>query len=207
MAINLTVRADIINIKDDRPRQSDIFLVDTNVWFWQTYTNAGTTAQQYQIRDYPNYLTQALTNSSTLSYSALTLAEIASVIERTELDIYNRSNRLHLRLKEYRHSYPRERANVAAEVQLAWEQVHALAISANLTINDEIAEAALSRFKTQAVDGYDLLILEAISRAGAGKVQVITDDMDYAVVPQIEVFTSNSRVIQAAAAQGKLLRR
>jgi hypothetical protein len=57
------------------------------------------------------------------------------------------------------------------------------------------------------VDGYDLLILEAISRAGTGQIQVITDDMDYATVPNIQVFTSNGRVIQAAIAQGKLLYR
>lgn len=47
--------------------------------------------------------------------------------------------------------------------------------------------------------------LEAISRAEAGQVKVITDDMDYAVVPGIQVFTNNGLVIQQATAQGKLL--
>jgi hypothetical protein len=207
MTINLTIQAEVVDIRNDTPLQSDIFLVDTNVWFWQTYTNASTTAQPYQLRNYPNYLIQALESGSTLSYSVLTLAELASIIERTELNIYNQSNGLNLKLKEYRHNYPNERTNVVAEVQLAWSQVEAIAISADLTINDNIARAALARFQTQAVDGYDLLILEAISRAGAGQVQIITDDMDYATVPNIQVFTSNSRVIQAANSQDKLLRR
>jgi hypothetical protein len=82
-----------------------------------------------------------------------------------------------------------------------------IAASADLQIKDAIARSALNRFQTQAVDGYDLLILEAISRAGAGQVRVITDDMDYATVPNIQVFTSNRNVIQAATLQGKLLRR
>jgi hypothetical protein len=207
MTINLTIQAEVVDIRNDTPLQSDIFLVDTNVWFWQTYTNASTTAQPYQLRNYPNYLIQALESGSTLSYSVLTLAELASIIERTELNIYNQSNGLNLKLKEYRHNYPNERTNVVAEVQLAWSQVEAIAISADLTINDNIARAALARFQTQAVDGYDLLILEAISRAGAGQVQIITDDMDYATVPNIQVFTSNSRVIQAANSQDKLLLR
>jgi hypothetical protein len=207
MPINLIIQADIVDITNDSPRKSDIFLVDTNVWFWQTYTNASTTANPYQLRDYPNYLAQALMQGSTLSYSVLTLAELASIIERTELSIYNQSNGLTLKLKEYRHNYPSERANMVAEVQSAWSQVEAIAASADLKINDAIAKSALNRFQTQAVDGYDLLILEAISRAGAGQVRVITDDMDYATVPNIQVFTSNRNVIQTASQQGKLLRR
>jgi hypothetical protein len=98
MPINLIIQADIVDITNDSPRKSDIFLVDTNVWFWQTYTNASTTANPYQLRDYPNYLAQALMQGSTLSYSVLTLAELASIIERTELSIYNQSNGLNLKL-------------------------------------------------------------------------------------------------------------
>jgi hypothetical protein len=207
MAINLIIQADVIDIKNDSPRKSDIFLVDTNVWLWQTYTNASATAQAYQLNNYPNYLAQALEIEATLSYSVLTLAELASVIERIEMDIYNRKNGLSLRPKEYRHNYPTERTNVVSEVQSAWSQVEAIAVSADLKINDDIARAALNRFQTQAVDGYDLLILEAISRAGTDSVQIITDDIDYATVPNIQVFTSNNRVIQEATKQRKLLHR
>jgi hypothetical protein len=207
MAINLIIQADVIDIKNDSPRKSDIFLVDTNVWLWQTYTNASATAQAYQLNNYPNYLAQALEIEATLSYSVLTLAELASVIERIEMDIYNRKNGLSLRPKEYRHNYPTERTNVVSEVQSAWSQVEAIAVSADLKINDDIARAALNRFQTQAVDGYDLLILEAISRAGTDSVQIITDDIDYATVPNIQVFTSNNRVIQEATKKRKLLHR
>ncbi|MBD2640875.1 hypothetical protein [Aphanizomenon flos-aquae] len=50
-----------------------------------------------------------------------------------------------------------------------------------------------------------MLVLEAISIAGAGTVKIITDDMDYSVVPGIQVFTSNNYVIQDAAIQKKLV--
>jgi hypothetical protein len=213
MTLNLNIQAQVIDIRNDTPKQSDIFLVDTNVWFWQTYVNATFKAKYYQTTNYPRYLAQALVNDSTLSYSALTLAELASIIERTEREIFNDKNGFTVQngllktAKEYRHNYPLERRKVVAEVQAAWDQVEVIAISADLLINDDIARAALARFQTQAVDGYDLLILEAISRAGTGQVQVITDDMDYATVPHIQVFTSNGRVIQEATIQGKLLRR
>ncbi|KAB8318211.1 hypothetical protein SD81_017175 [Tolypothrix campylonemoides VB511288] len=35
-------------------------------------------------------------------------------------------------------------------------------------------------------------------KAGAGEVKIITDDINYAVVPNIQVFTSNREAIQAA---------
>lgn len=207
MSINLTIRADVVDITNDTPKKSDIFLVDTNVWLWQAYTNANFTAKTYQLRDYPNYLVNVLRKGGTLSYSVLALAEIASVIERIEKDIYNRDSGLDLTLKEYRHNLPDERLKVVTEVKWAWSQIESIAISADLTINDEVAKAALTRFQSQAVDGYDLLILEAISRAGADQIRIITDDMDYATVPNIQMFTSNLNVIRSAKAQQKLLRR
>ena len=200
------IQADIIDITTDTPRQSDIFFVDTNVWFWQTYTDAAFTAKRYQITDYPDYINKTRQNGATLTYSGLTLAELAHIIEKTEYKIYIQSH-AGLKIKEYRHNYPEERAIVVAEVKLAWSQVKAIAIPVNLTVDDATTDAAINRFTTQAVDGYDLLMLEAISKAGAGTVKIITDDMDYSVVPGIEVFTSNKYVIQDAAMQKKLVRR
>jgi hypothetical protein len=207
MSINLTIRADVVDITNDTPKKSDIFLVDTNVWLWQAYTNANFTAKTYQLRDYPNYLVNVLRKDGTLSYSVLVLAEIASVIERIEKDIYNRDSGLDLTLKEYRHNLPDERLKVVTEVKWAWSQIESIAISADLTINDEVAKSALTRFQSQAVDGYDLLIIEAISRAGVEQIQIITDDMDYATVPNIQMFTSNLNVIRLARTQKKLSRR
>jgi hypothetical protein len=205
--MTLEIKADVIDIQNDMPRKSDIFLVDTNVWLWQSYENAGFTAKPYQINDYPEYSDKATEQRATLSYSVLTLAELASVIEKIERDIYNQNNGLNLKPKDYRHSYPNERAKIVKEVASVWSQIESIAISADLTINDEVAKAALIRFQFQAVDGYDLLILEAISRAGADQIRIITDDMDYATVPNIQMFTSNSNVIRSAKSQGKLVRR
>jgi hypothetical protein len=33
MAINITIQADVIDITNDNPQKSDIFFVETNVWF------------------------------------------------------------------------------------------------------------------------------------------------------------------------------
>lgn len=204
MTVNLVVQAEVIDLQSDRPRIDDLFLVDTNVWFWLTYANAGYArgADPNKIRAYSNYLRSALSKGATLTYSGLILAELTHIIEKTEREIYMQAH-APLKPKEYRHNLPHERNRVVAEVQGAWSQVEAIAAPANLTINDTTTNAALTRFQTQAVDGYDLLILEAASRERL--TQFITDDMDYVTVPGIQVFTANPTSIQSANNQGKLI--
>ena len=206
MAINLNIQADVIDIRKDTPKKSDIFFVDTNVWFWETYaqTYEYRGFSNYQIRNYPNYLRQAGLHGATLTYSGLTLAELAHLIEKKEYEKYIKSNG-DLPIKEYRHNYPLERAIVVNAVQFVWRRVKNRAKLIDLAVNDATTDAAIKRFSTQAVDGYDLLLLETISKAG--QFQVITDDIDYSVVPDIQVFTSNNRLIQEAATQNKLVAR
>lgn len=219
MSINLNIQADVIDINNDTPQQGDIFLVDTNVWLWLTYPNASHPNLDNRIRNnainstsiYTPYIGDARRVGATLTYSGLIMAELSHVIEKTERNIYN-SNRSQPRrpqtsTKEYRHNLPQERARVVLEVESAWRQVESLAVPIDLAINEANTQAALTRFKTQALDGYDLLILEAISRAGTGVIKVITDDSDYAVVPGIQLFSANRDVIQQARQQRKLISR
>ncbi|MBF0537928.1 MAG: hypothetical protein HQL03_06710 [Nitrospirae bacterium] len=63
----------------------------------------------------------------------------------------------------------------------------------------------MRRLDTEQLDGYDLFIIEAMSRASITK--VITDDGDFATVAGIEVFTANDNVINAAQSQGRLTTR
>lgn len=155
MTINLTVRAEVIDVRTDRPQPSDTLFVDTNVWLWQTYglppkpdpqkasRKEQRQAQQAEqkLKIYTRYLNAALSRGVELKYCGLILSELAHVIEKTEFD------------------------------------------------------------------GYDLFLLEAIRQTGIRPVQVLTDDMDYATVPNIQLFTGNGLVIRGADEQGKLISR
>jgi len=207
MAVNYTVHAEVIDTRNDTPGQDDIFLVDTNVWYWLTYSRADLAdarPKPYQTNDYPAYIGKALSAKSRLHKCGLSLAELAHLIERTEREIYSRSNGA-LGSKEYRHSHSTERANVVAEIQTAWSQVNTMAQTIDIQIDEQVTNAALSRLSSQPLDGYDLFILEAISKAGV--VKIITDDGDFVTVPGIQVFTANHPVIKTAQNQGKLLQR
>jgi hypothetical protein len=100
MAINYLIQAQVVNIRMDKPRKDDIFLVDTNAWYWMNYTKARTLALPYQIANYPNYLNQAREVNSLLLYCGLSLAELAHNIEQVERQNYSPS----LSSKEYRHT-------------------------------------------------------------------------------------------------------
>jgi hypothetical protein len=49
MPVNYTVQAEVVDIRSDTPKKEDIFLVDTNVWYWYTYTNGSISSLPYQI--------------------------------------------------------------------------------------------------------------------------------------------------------------
>ncbi|MBD2495460.1 hypothetical protein [Nostoc sp. FACHB-280] len=199
MAVNYTVQAEVVDIQSDNPKQDDIFLVDTNVWYWYTYTNASISSRPYQITEYPSYVAKAISASSLLLYCGLSFAELAHQIEKTEREIFSST----IKPKDYRHNHPAERAKVVAEVEIAWKQVISIAACTEILIDETKTNTALTRFQTQLLDGYDLLILEAMDKAGVK--QIITDDGDYLTVPGIKVFTANSGAISAARSQGKLL--
>ncbi len=204
MAVNYTVRAEVIDITTDTPKPGDAFLVDTNVWYWLTYPNA-TSFIPNRLSDYPFYLNNALGVNSKVHHTGLTLAELSHIIEKTEREIYERSIRSSVKPKEFRHNLTGQRIRVVSEIQAAWGQVTSLAEPLPITIDTPTASAALARLQSEKVDGYDLFILESMKNHGV--VQVITDDGDFATVPGIQIFTANRNVIQAAKAQGKFLTR
>lgn len=207
MAVNYTVQAEVVDIIADTPKAEDVFLVDTNVWYWLTYSRASQSARPpayYQTSNYPNYTNAALGAGARIFQSGLSLAELTHLIEKAEREIFEATNG-QISTKEYRHNLPAERAQVFAEVQAACGLVTTLAEPLTVTIDSPTATAALNRLQTEKVDGYDLFILESMRNHGV--VQVITDDGDFVTVPGIQVFTANRNVIQAARTQGRLITR
>jgi predicted nucleic acid-binding protein len=205
MALNLTINAEVVDISKDHPRGDDVFVVDTNVWYWMTYTRASQVgAHPYQISAYPSYVSQALANYAKIYQSGLSLAELAHLIEKSEREIFEVINP-GVSPKEFRHNFANERANVCAEVEAACSQILAMGDPLQTLIDGAMSESAMNRFVKEKVDGYDVLILE--SMLSHGVTQIITDDGDFATVAGIRVFTANKNVISAAQTQGKLLQR
>ncbi len=204
MAINYVIQAEVVDINADSPTATDVFFVDTNVWYWMTYPNAATAAFPGQLSDYPAFVNRALAVGARICCSGLSLAELSHLIEKTEREIYEKSVGL-IRAKEYRHNLPGERSRVVSEVESAWGQVKSLSSPLDLNFDEKATDAALDRFRTEKLDGYDLFILQTMKNHDM--VQIITDDGDFATVAGIRVFTANRNVLLAARTQAKLLPR
>lgn len=206
MAISYTVKAQIVDIAADKPKPEDAFLVDTNVWLWMTYPNAGHNAPGWAgsvMPSYANYVNSAVSVNAKTHWCGLSLAELAHVIERIEREIFESAQGKVNPKKAFRHNFVGERARVVSHAKAAWHQVKSLAEPLTATIDESATDAALARVTTELVDGYDLFILEAMSANGVA--QIITDDGDFSTVPGIQVFTANKSVISAAKAQGVLM--
>lgn len=199
--INYMIRATVTDITQYTPKAADTFLVDTNVWFWMTYSKASISAKQYQKELYPAFVNSSLVAGSTVCRSGLSMAELAHLIEKTEFEIKKRVMKS-LTLKEFRHNYPDERSWVIKEVQAAWGQVKSIADLLVLTIDESTIDDSLISFQSIELDGYDLFVLKTMRLNGV--VRIITDDGDFATVPGIQVFTANHNVIESARRQGKL---
>jgi predicted nucleic acid-binding protein len=213
MVASLIVRAEVVDLRIDRPQPDDVFMVDTNAWYWIAYSRFSQPAFSHdnrpknynsQTKHYPAYIKQAIAAKAPLHYCGLTLSELAHNIEKFEKDIFSSSGN-NLTLKEYRHNYPLARDKVAEEVEASWATVTAIGTLASIAIDQSTIDAALTGFKSQCLDGYDLFLLQAMKAHNIKK--VITDDCDFVTVPGIVVFTANKNAIESAKKQGKFVQR
>ncbi|MDQ0290315.1 PIN domain-containing protein [Oligosphaera ethanolica] len=207
MSVHYTIQADVFDIGQASPRESDCFLVDSNVLLWMTYSKLRDVEDPKRVQimnRYADFVNGTGTSNSKVCYCGLSLAELAHIIEKTEREIYVASAGA-VGAKEYRQNFAAEREQVISEIEAAWAQVTSLGELLPVTIDSVTTAAALNRLQTERVDGYDLFILESMRNHGV--VQVITDDGDFATVPGIQVFTANNNVIKTAHAQGRLISR
>ncbi|WP_138225700.1 PIN domain-containing protein [Paenibacillus algicola] len=205
MSTNYIIESDVIDIRADQPKPEDIFLVDTNVWYWLTYSRASIAPSpplNHQTTHYPSYIAKAIGAGSKLLWSGLSLSELAHIIEKTEREIFSRT----IKPKVYRHNHINERANVISEIESVWGQVKSMALPLeNLAIDNYSTDEALKRLSLSKLDGYDAFIINSL--LSQDMVKVITDDGDYTSVPGLQVYTANDNVIRSSTAQGKVLAR
>ena len=114
--------------------------------------------------------------------------------------IFNRRFGIDLTLKKYRQESG-ERSRVIEEIQTAWSLAEGIAERRVLPATTDV-EALRGTLSSAAVDGYDLLIYHAALSGNAR--QILTDDVDYGELSDVQIFTANEKLIDLAREQGKL---
>lgn len=201
----LQIAADIYELSSDQPRQTDTFLVDTNIWIWLAYTRQhpipSRRPSNAQRRAYPDYVKSALAVSTRLVCCTLSLSEIATYIEHTELCIFNAANRSSVDMKSFR-AMASERQKVLAQITSAFGQVRGMGNVIPIDLNPATASEYESLLQSTTLGGYDPYLVIAMRQHNIKK--ILTDDRDFATVSDIEVFTSNNPVVTEAQKQHRL---
>jgi predicted nucleic acid-binding protein len=202
--INYSIKANIVDIKLDKPQRGERFLVDSCVWYWMTYPAASLYASEYQMDEYPRYVNEALKANSEIYRAELSFAELAHLIETTQHRMYRNLVR-EIDFKNFRHNLPDERTSTISKIEASWDQIKSMAKPLEGIVDENLTEVMLKDIKLKQMDGYDMFILETMKSNGID--QIISDDGDFSTVEGINVFTANRNVIKAARQVGKMLNR
>lgn len=205
MAVNYRVQASVVDIRRDVPKPEDIFIVDTNSWYWHTYTRASlrqNAPHDHQLRHYPKYIDAVIAANAKILRSVHLLSELAHVIECAEAEIYQLAHRLeNFTVKTFRHQNDDVLRVYRAEIDSVWSQITSMTTHVDQVLDAGLCDQLLQCAISERLDGYDALLM-LLSRQ-LGGVRIITDDGDFSTVEGITVHTANERVINSAIRSNK----
>ena len=173
MATKYRIAARIVDITKYRPQITDHLLVDTNIWFWHSYSrgtllNVSQTRID-QIEVYIDFVDELIKAKATLFSSELSFSELAYLIEQYEREFAGFADR---QAKEFRHNFPDKRQKVVNRIKSVWGQIKSVSATfpQALSIDPPLIENALLGLQTQRLDGYDFFLLEAARRNGVTQI-------------------------------------
>lgn len=201
-AVQRRVYARAKDIRDPKVTLPERLLVDTNAWLCTQYSPFSLPGGRPEAQDYSDFMARCLSEGCTLIRSAFTLPEMIHVIEDAELTRYNRAQQKNLDRKDARYE-TNFRRKAVAEVLAAWNGVQSWSSpSPGLSVTNNTVLDIVAKFGQYKLDGYDLFLLQEARHTNT--LAVLTHDFDYLSVPDLCVYTSNDRGINAAKVCGKL---
>ena len=218
--LNLNVRAQVIDIRKHRPTQGHCFFVDTNVWgyYFDDIFKPGRELENYK-KNYINYIDEVIFSRAKLQYSCTVGAELFGLVENRLLGIENtlRRKKYHsnksktdkfkkIEKKEYRHNRTDgDREEYLELVRAILDGVKKLASDfLEVKLNKAALKIISEVMGNAEIDSSDALIVATMKTNGV--TDIITNDMDFATVDGIRVFTANGAAINCAREQDKLSR-
>lgn len=209
MPSDFPIAASVVNIRKSVDF-SDVnsLVIDTNAWFWLTYT--GDFAQDeeprgYQLIHYPDFIKTCLTKSVNLQYTTISLAELYRLTEVSLYKLYKSYiDDEEITLKNYRYKKKSQRQDFLDEFEAMYNQINDMAnhIPTFDNIDDNYSDNLVKESQNKLLEIADLIILDSAGRLNI--TGIITDDGDFATVKGITVYTANNKVIEAAK-KSKLL--
>lgn len=188
--------ATITRIVKHLPKGNSRYFVDSNVWFWFTYASANemfgeNAPRRYQTEHYPNFIQKVLDEGARLFHSPLNLAELASIIERTEYNLFiEETSEPDLKKKEFRRLEDRRR-RVVEQIHTAWKTIEQCSECLDINLNSKLANNALDTLANTQLDPYDAYYIDCMQQYEIEN--IITDDSDF-LTAEVNIFTANANL-------------
>ncbi|MFM5622870.1 type II toxin-antitoxin system VapC family toxin [Aeromonas veronii] len=175
------------------PQAGDSFFIDTNVWLWTTYfssrdfSSANKPFARYQIEKYPDYIEKILDAGANMYHSALTLTEIAHVIEKIEFNIYcEETGNDQIKLKDFRKIEPC-RKKVISEIKAAWNSITNMSRCLDFIGDSVLSQKCIEILSASQLDSYDSIMTHVALQNNIRK--ILTDDKDFETINGLEIYT------------------
>lgn len=155
---------------------SEVLALDTNVLLWTFYPKL-TPGKAYQTRDYPPFVTSAITRGNPIVVTSFCLNEMLNIVEKTEYDLFKFNTGSRISRKDFR-GLPAERSKVQSQNQLILRQLQAIP---NLQIvrskaNRKTIHRFNYYFNTHLADFFDFCLIEFCNRHNYS---IVSDDRDF----------------------------
>lgn len=185
---------DIRNIQMEQIPKTEVFAVDTNVLIWTHYSKASSpyiNRHPYQVFEYPNFISKLLSNGNKIVTTTLNLTELCNVVEHNEYRIYKAINNVNtLSFKNFR-KRQNQRTNYKSEIDtmiLEIKEVYDGQIEI-INIDNQIIESYKQNLCKNTCDIFDFVIIDHLKQLGIHN--YITDDKDFASIPNINLYTTS----------------
>lgn len=197
-------KASVIDIRKLNSKDVDktkVFALDTNILYWMHYSRCSLTGHaSYQLEDYPNFISELITNGNKLVTTIYNITELLYIIERNEFEIYNLTNPK-ISKKAFR-DILKERNDVKIELETVILQIKELYEIKEFSIDILGIDEFTNNFVNHNCDDFDYLIVKNLISNGVNN--IISDDSDLVTMEKITLYTSNNNTISKAKA-AKLL--
>jgi predicted nucleic acid-binding protein len=191
--------AQVVDLNSTKPIKGEKYFIDTNVWFWTTYVaskdmSIPNAPEDYQINDYSRFLERLISDGAELCHSALTLTEIANIVEKKELEIYKNNENLEVFDKKTFRKNKELRDTVIEEIKIAWSTINSMSTCLPVNLDSDFAENTISVLEEGVLDAYDSFFVQVMKNCNIDC--LVTDDDDFCSINNQIVITANKKAIK-----------
>lgn len=186
----------VLDIKkiDDTFKETNFF-IDTNVLYWISYSKYDffNGRARKQAKPYLEFIDKLLDDNASFFTSIYNISELLHIIEKHEFEIYQKTNPgLIDNIKDFRKLTSRKYVKNELLTAIANIKGQCTVLEYPFFLDD--LEEFIDTSDTHRCDNYDFITIKNCIKQGM--LNIISDDGDFASINEINLFTSNFKVLK-----------